>query len=103
MVDAKAIEPVNILMVDDHPAKLLSYEAMLADLGENLIKAGTAEEALAHLLREDIAVILMDVDMPQVDGFELATMIRQHPRCQRTAIIFVSAIHMSDLDKLRGY
>jgi signal transduction histidine kinase len=90
-------------MVDDQPAKLLSYEAMLADLDENLIKAETAREALAHLLREDIAVVLMDVQMPEIDGFELATMIRQHPRCQRTAIIFVSAVHMSDLDRVRGY
>ncbi len=97
------MEPVNILMVDDHPAKLLSYEAMLAGLGENLIRAGGARDALARLLRDDIAVVLMDVDMPEIDGFELAEMIRQHPRCQRTAIIFVSAIHMSDLDKLRGY
>ena len=76
---------------------------MLAGLDENLIKAETAREALAHLLREDIAVVLMDVQMPDIDGFELATMIRQHPRCQRTAIIFVSAVHMSDLDKVRGY
>ncbi|HYR01380.1 MAG TPA: response regulator, partial [Casimicrobiaceae bacterium] len=97
------MEPVNILMVDDHPGKLLSYEAMLAGLGENLIRAGSPRDALAHLLRDDIAVVLMDVDMPEMDGFELAEMIRQHPRCQRTAIIFVSAIHMSDLDKLRGY
>jgi signal transduction histidine kinase len=97
------MNPVNILMVDDHPAKLLSYEAMLAELGERLIKAETPREALAHLLRDDIAVVLMDVDMPEMDGFELASMIRQHPRCQRTAIIFVSAIHLSDMDKLRGY
>jgi signal transduction histidine kinase len=100
---AGAVDRVNILMVDDQPAKVLSYEAMLAELGENLIKAGTAREALAHLLREDIAVVLMDVHMPEIDGFELATMIRQHPRCQRTAIIFVSAVHMSDFDKVRGY
>jgi len=97
------VEPVNILMVDDHPAKLLSYEAMLADLGETLIRAGGAREALAHLLHDDVAVVLMDVDMPEIDGFELAELIRAHPRCQRTAIIFVSAIHLSDLDKLRGY
>jgi signal transduction histidine kinase len=97
------MDRVNILMVDDQPAKLLSYEAMLDGLGENLIKAETARAALAHLLREDIAVVLMDVQMPEMDGFELASMIRQHPRCQRTAIIFVSAVHMSDLDKVRGY
>ena len=95
--------PVNILMVDDQPAKLLSYEAMLGELGENLIKANTAREALAALLQEEIAVILMDVSMPEIDGFELAALVRQHPRCQRTAIIFVSAIHLSDLDKVKGY
>ncbi len=97
------MHPVNILMVDDQPAKLLAYEAMLEQLGENLIKANTAREALAHLLKDDVAVVLMDVSMPDVDGFELAAMIRQHPRCQRTAIIFVSAIHMSDIDMVKGY
>ena len=97
------MDPVNILMVDDQPAKLLAYEAMLEELGENLIKANTPREALAHLLQDDIAVVLMDVNMPEIDGFELAAMIRQHPRCQRTAIIFVSAVHMSDVDKVKGY
>ena len=90
---------LNILLVDDQPAKLLTYEAMLAQLGENLIKAQTAREALAHLLREDFAVVLIDVNMPELDGFELAAMIRQHPRCQQTAIIFVSAVHLTDLDR----
>jgi signal transduction histidine kinase len=97
------VEPVNILMVDDQPAKLLAYEAMLEDLGENLIKAGSAHEALAYLLHNDVAAVLMDVSMPDIDGFELARLIRQHPRCERTAIIFVSAIHMSDQDKVKGY
>ncbi len=97
------MESVNILMVDDQPAKLLAYEAMLDELGENLIKANTAREALAYLLQDDIAVVLMDVSMPDIDGFELAAMIRQHPRCQRTPIIFVSAIHMSDIDQVKGY
>ena len=97
------MNPVNILMVDDQPAKLLVYEAMLGELGETLIKANGAREALAHLLNDDIAVVLMDVSMPEIDGFELAEMIRQHPRCERTAIIFVSAIHMSDIDKVKGY
>ena len=78
-------ERVNILMVDDQPAKLLSYEVMLAELGENLIKATSAKEALEILLKTDVAVVLMDVSMPELDGFELATMIRQHPRFQRTA------------------
>jgi len=96
-------EKVNILMVDDQPAKLLSYEVMLDELGEHLIKASSAKEALEHLLKEDCAVVLMDVSMPELDGFELATMIRQHPRFQRTAIIFISAVHLTDLDRLKGY
>src|SRR5229473_1599908 len=98
-----ANEKVNILMVDDQPAKLLSYEVMLGGLGVNLIKATSAREALEVLLKNDIAVVLMDVSMPDLDGFQLAAMIRQHPRFQRTAIIFVSAVHMTDMDQLRGY
>src|SRR5580704_15776495 len=85
-------EKVNILMVDDQPAKLLSYEVILRDLGENLIKASSAREALEHLLRKDIAVVLTDVSMPDMDGFDLAEMIRQHPRFQKTAIIFISGV-----------
>jgi PAS domain S-box-containing protein len=96
-------DKVNILMVDDQPAKLLSYESILAELGENLIKAGSGREALEHLLRTDIAVILMDVSMPELNGFELAEMIHQHPRYQKTAIIFISAVHLTDVDQLRGY
>jgi signal transduction histidine kinase/ActR/RegA family two-component response regulator len=96
-------EMLNILLVDDQPGKLLSYEVMLEELGENLLKARSAAEALQHLLKNEIAVILIDVCMPELDGFELAALIRDHPRYQRTAIIFVSAIHMSDLDRLRGY
>ncbi len=96
-------EKVNILMVDDQAGKLLSYEAILADLGENLIKATSAKEALEKLLKNDVAVVLMDVSMPEIDGFELAEMIRQHPRFQRTAIMFVSAVHLTDLDRLKGY
>src|SRR5438034_6287899 len=96
-------EKVNILMVDDQPAKLLSYEVILGELGENLIKAGSGREALEHLLKTDIAVVLMDVSMPEIDGFELADLIRQHPRYQKTAIIFISAVHLTDLDRLKGY
>ena len=74
-----------------------------AELGENLIKATSAKEALEKLLKTDVAVVLMDVSMPEIDGFELAEMIRQHPRFQKTAIIFVSAVHLTDLDRLKGY
>jgi signal transduction histidine kinase len=97
------LDKINILLVDDQPAKLLSYEVILAELGENLIKASSAREALEQLLRKEIAVVLTDVSMPDLDGFELAAMIREHPRYQRTAIIFVSAIHLTDPDRLRGY
>jgi PAS domain S-box-containing protein len=90
-------------MVDDQPAKLLSYEVILAELGENLIKANSASEALNVLLKTDVAVVLMDVSMPDVDGFALAEVIRQHPRFQKTAIIFISGVHLSDIDRIQGY
>src|SRR5437660_1652150 len=96
-------DKVNILLVDDQPAKLLSYQAILAGLNERLIKAASAKEALEHLLKQEIAVILVDVCMPELDGFQLAAMIREHPRFQRTAIIFISAIHLTDVDRLRAY
>lgn len=98
-----ADEKVNILMVDDQPAKLLSYEVILAELDENLIKATSAREALNVLLKTDVAVVLMDVSMPELDGFELADMIRNHPRFNKTAIIFISSVHLSDTDKINGY
>jgi signal transduction histidine kinase len=96
-------DKVNILMVDDQPAKLLSYEAILAELGENLIKANSGREAMEILLKNDVAVVLMDVSMPELDGFELADIIRQHPRFERTAIIFISAVHLTDIDRMKGY
>jgi PAS domain S-box-containing protein len=96
-------EKVNILLVDDQPAKLLSYEVALAELDENLIKASSAQEAFKHLLKTEIAVVLIDVYMPDLDGFQLARMIREHPRFQKTAIIFISAVLLTDLDFLQGY
>ncbi|MBV8765259.1 MAG: response regulator [Hyphomicrobiales bacterium] len=101
VVDPNA--PVNILLVDDQPAKLLSYEAILSGLGENLIKATSAREALERLLTSEIAVILVDVCMPELDGFEFARMVREHPRFRQTAIIFVSAVLLTEVDALRGY
>jgi two-component sensor histidine kinase/CheY-like chemotaxis protein len=96
-------ERVNVLLVDDQPGKLLSYEVMLGELDENLILVSSAREALAYLLKSDVAVILVDVCMPELDGFELAQMIREHPRFQKTAIIFISAIHLAESDYLKGY
>jgi len=96
-------EKINILMVDDQPGKLLTYEAMLSELGENLIKAHSGMEALEHLLQTNIALVLMDVSMPGMDGFETAQMIQEHPRFQNTPIVFVSGIHVTDLDRLKGY
>ena len=96
-------EKVNILLVDDQPAKLLAYEVILKELGENLAVATSGREALEYLLKNEVAVILVDVCMPELDGFELAAMIREHPRFQKTAMIFISAIQVSDIDRLRGY
>ncbi len=100
---AKEKVKVNVLMVDDQPAKLLTYKAILAELGENLISASSGNEALEILLKNDVAVLVTDVSMPGMDGFELADTIRQHPRFQQMAIIFVSAVCLSDPDRLRGY
>ena len=100
----KDIDKVNILLIDDQPAKLLSYEVILAELGENLIKANSPQEALGLLLKtENVAVVLIDVVMPGIDGFQLAAMIREHPRFQQLAIIFVSAVQVGETDHLRGY
>jgi signal transduction histidine kinase/ActR/RegA family two-component response regulator len=98
-----ATDKVNILLVDDQQAKLLSHEVVLAEIGENLLKASSAREAFECLLKNEVALILIDVCMPDLDGFELASMIREHPRFQSTAIIFVSAVMMAHIDQLRGY
>jgi len=96
-------DPVTILLVDDQPAKLMSYETILDGLGEHLIAAQSGRQALEALLSNEVAVILVDVCMPDLDGFELAEMIRDHPRFRDTAIIFVSAVQLSDIDRIRGY
>ena len=94
---------VNILLVDDQPAKLLTYRTILEEVGENLLSANNATEALELLLKHDVAVVLIDVYMPDIDGFQLAAMIRNHPRFEKTALIFISAILLTDVDRLRGY
>ena len=96
-------DKVNILLVDDQPAKLLTYRTILEDVGENLLSASNATEALELLLKHDVAVVLIDVYMPDIDGFQLAAMIRNHPRFEKTALIFISAILLTDVDRLRGY
>src|SRR4030088_448209 len=96
-------EKVNILLVDDQPAKLLAYEVILKELGENLVAAASGREALEYLLKNEVAFILVDVCMPELDGFEPPAMIREHPRFQKTAMIFISAILLADTDRLRGY
>jgi two-component sensor histidine kinase len=103
MMPAGKKEKANILLVDDQPGKLASYEVILSELDENLIKTSSAKEALEVLLKTDIAAILVDVCMPELDGFELAQMIREHPRFKDTAIIFISAVMLSELDSLKAY
>jgi hypothetical protein len=100
-LDAKEI--VNILLVDDQPGKLLAHEAILSELGQRIVKARNGVEALEQLLREDFAVILLDVNMPNMDGFETAALIRQRPRFQKTPIIFITGYNTTDLDRLKGY
>jgi signal transduction histidine kinase len=97
------VDRINILMVDNDPRKLLTYEAVLGELGENLIKAHSGDEALNCLLKTEIAIVLLDVNMPGLDGFQLADVIRQHPRYQDVAVIFISASHMTEADHLKGY
>jgi signal transduction histidine kinase len=96
-------DKVNILLVDDQPARLMSYEAILSVLGQNLVYARSGTEALARLMEADYAAILLDINMPGMDGFETAALIHQHPRFEKTPIIFVTAVHVTDLDRLKGY
>ena len=96
-------DTVNILLVDDQPGKLMANEAILSELGPRIIKARTGVDALAHLLRYDFAVILLDVNMPDMDGFETAALIRQRPRFEKTPIIFITGYNTTDVDRLKGY
>jgi len=94
---------VNVLLVDDHPENLVALEAILDGLGQNLVKADSGEEALRALLHHDFAVILLDVQMPGMDGFEAATLIRQRQRSRNTPIIFMTAFSTSDELMVKGY
>ncbi|WP_315791723.1 hybrid sensor histidine kinase/response regulator [Fischerella sp. JS2] len=99
-----SFEPkVNVLLVDDHPENLLALEAILDSLGQNLVRATSGAEALRNLLNQDFAVILLDVQMPDMDGFETAALIRQRERSRHTPIIFVTAFNTSDNMVFRGY
>jgi PAS domain S-box-containing protein len=102
--ESNASQPrASILLVDDQPARLLTYEAILSGVGVQCVRALSGAEALARLLKQEFAVILLDVQMPEMDGFEVARLIREHPRLERTPIIFVTGVHVSQLDQLRGY
>jgi signal transduction histidine kinase len=98
-----SLEKVNILLVDDQLQRLLSYQTVLHDLGQNLISARSGTEALQLLMQHEIAIVLLDVSMPGMDGFETAALIHEHPRYERTPIIFVTGVHDTDMDRLRGY
>jgi signal transduction histidine kinase len=100
---AEVPDKVNILLVDDQPARLLTYESILGSLNQNLITASSGLEALDKLMRIEFAVVLLDVSMPEMDGFEAARLIHEHPRFERTPIIFVTGVAMSELDRLKGY
>ncbi len=94
---------VSILLVDDQPSRLLTYESILSSLGQNLVSARSGLEALEKLMRQEFAVVLLDVSMPDMDGFEAARLIHEHPRFEKTPIIFVTGVHVSELDRLTGY
>jgi signal transduction histidine kinase len=94
---------VSILLVDDQPSRLLTYESILSGLGQNLVSARSGLEALDKLMRQEFAVVLLDVSMPDMDGFEAARLIHEHPRFEKTPIIFVTGVHVSEFDRLMGY
>jgi CheY-like chemotaxis protein len=88
----------HVLLVDDQPARLLTYEAILEGVGVDCVRAHSGKEAFEKLLRTSFALILLDVSMPEMDGFETARLIREHPRFEHTPIIFVTGVHVSELD-----
>src|SRR5205809_4352573 len=98
-----AAEKVNILLVDDRRDNLLALEGILRSLNQNLIQAMSGAEALKYLLRNEAAVILLDVEMPQMDGFQTAALIRQRDKSRHTPIIFLTAISKSDVHVSQGY
>src|SRR6202049_4808579 len=101
-MNANHDDKVNILLVDDQPARLLSFESILSELGQNLVMAHSGAEALERLMADEFAVVLLDVNMPGMDGFETAKLIHEHPRYEKTPIIFITGVHVSELDRLLG-
>jgi two-component system cell cycle sensor histidine kinase/response regulator CckA len=99
----QAEQPINILLVDDRRENLLALEAMLSPLGHNLVKTSSGEDALKELLQQDFAVILLDVQMPGMDGFETAELIRGRERSRHIPIIFLTAVSTSDAHIFQGY
>ena len=95
-------QKVDILLVDDRPDKLLALESILGELGQNMVRAYSGREALRALLQQDFAVILLDVNMPGMDGFETAEMIRTRGRSQRTPIIFFTAMDLDEKQVFRS-
>ncbi len=93
----------NILLVDDQAARLLTYRAILEPLGHNLVEVNSGLAALEALMKQDFAVVLLDVKMPGMDGFETAELIHDHPRFERIPIIFVTGVHVTEFDRLKGY
>jgi signal transduction histidine kinase len=97
------MDRANILLVDDKPERLLTYEVILESLNQNLVRAGSGEEAFEKLLTMEFAAILLDVSMPGMDGFETAALVRSQPSFGQTPIVFVTGVHITDMDRLRGY
>src|SRR5262249_12333561 len=96
-------EKVSILLVDDHPENLLALEALLSNLNQNLVRAESGIEALRLLLHHEFALILLDVDMPAINGFETAELIRQRHRSRHTPIIFLTAVNKAEQHVFKGY
>src|SRR5437870_6672862 len=96
-------EKVNILLVDDHIENLVALEALLSDLGQNLVRAQSGLDALRFLLHREFALIILDVDMPGIDGFETAALIRERERSRHTPIIFLTAVNKAEQHVFKGY
>jgi PAS domain S-box-containing protein len=97
------IARAKILMVDDHPANLVALEAILSPLGHDLVRALSGEEALKQILKNDFALILLDVQMSGMNGFDTAALVKQHPRSRHIPIIFITALSRDSEHIFKGY